>query len=378
MTVAVGSAGADVRGDVRVTVTEGSGAIHVTSPVKALYGDAIEEAALAMLRSFSLKTVDLTLEDSGALPFVLEARLEAALMEWTGEGLLPIEGSAGRQRERSARRSRLYVPGGVPKMFPNAGLYRPDVVILDLEDSVADSEKTAARVLVRRALRALEFDGCERAVRINAGERGKEDLMAVAEAGVDLVLVPKCESGDELRELAAILEDTGSKAELLPILESALGIHRAFDLAISTPKVTGLAFGTEDYLTDIGARRRADGAESQFALGAVVNAARAARVTPLASVFSKVDDEDGLMMYCQTMRDLGFEGVGCIHPRQVRAVHAAFRPSEGELVAARRLVLGYEAAVSEGRGVVAVDGQMVDTPVYERAKAVLRRAEEGP
>lgn len=373
MKTIVGHFGPDVRGDARITVTSGSGKITLDSSVEELYGDQILATAQEILNRFEQPQVDLQIEDSGALPFVLEARLESALSQHLNLPAPDLPSLDRPKTPRSPRRTRLYVPGSVPKMMPNAGLYRPDVLILDLEDSVLPEEKPAARVLVQKALATLDWPGCERAVRINSGEQGIEDLKAIARLGVDLVLVPKCEWPDAILVMGDILQELGSHAELLPIIESAIGIEAAYDICSATERVTAIAIGLEDYLTDIRAKRTPEGHESYYAMGRIVNAARASAVTPLASVYSKVDDEEGLSHYSKRMMDLGFEGVGCIHPRQVPVVHAAFQPSLEEADQATAIIEQFEAAQTRGDGAISVNGQMVDAPVYERAKNILSR-----
>lgn len=372
--IAVGEHGPAVRSDVWIGVTDAPSASYdLTTSVEPLYGRAIRTQVEAALERFGRPGLHLEIRDSGALPFVLEARLEAALCAFLGQELPLILGRKHSVTRDRLRRTRMYVPGNGPKLFANAGLYRPDGLILDLEDSVAPDAKFAARALVRRALGNLDWPQCERMVRINSGPAGLDDLAAVVPQGVDAVLVPKAEEGEALREIAARLDALEVGTVLIPIVESALGVQRAFDIASASPRVVAVAIGLEDYVADLRAERTDEGLESAYACGAIVNAARAAGVSPLASVFSKVDDPEGMRRYAERARRMGFDGVGCIHPRQVRPAHEAFTPSVDELESARAIVEGFEAALAEGRGAVAVGGRMVDAPVYQRARLALRR-----
>ena len=389
---AAGMRGPDIRSDCWVEVREpasGPPSIEVFSRVEAIYGQSTRALVSATLESLAANDLSVTLQDSGALPFTLQARLEAAVRRLRPPGgragggvALPALNPATRypaDRDR-LRRSRLYLPGNTPKFFINAGLHGPDAVILDLEDSVPPEEKDAARMLVRAALRAVSFYGAEKMVRINRLPDGLEDVRTLAPHGVHTFLIPKVEHADDVRAVHDLIVDlrrdgiVPDELFLIPIVESARGVAAAGAIASAAPSVVALAIGLEDYTADIGAQRTTEGRESLWAISQVVNAARAAGVQPLGSVFSNVDDAGGLQAYTQSCRQLGFEGVGCIHPRQVRAVHDAFTPVPAEIERASRIAAGYEAARALGQGVVAVDGTMVDAPVAARAYKTLRLA----
>ena len=379
-----GTRGVGVRSDAWVQVERAHGVPNVmlTSRVEALYGDSIRELIAGTLEMLGAHAVSLTMEDSGALPFVLMARIETALRRMqpaTGAALPARHPSSleGSSKQRT-RRTRLYLPGNTPRFFINAGLYKSDAIILDLEDSVASDEKDAARVMVRNALRAVDFYGAERIVRINAGAMGLDDVRATAPHGVQAYLLPKVEEADEVRTVSVLLDglqqsgDTTYPVQLIPIIESAKGVLNASEIASASPLVAALAIGLEDYTTDIGAQRSADGRESLWARSQIVNAARAAGIQPLASIYSDVDDSEGFVRWVREAKQMGFDGVGCLHPRQVAPAHAAFAPSTAEVERARRIVAAFDEAKAGGQGVVSVDGKMVDAPIVERAQRVLR------
>ena len=259
-------------------------------------------------------------------------------------------------------------------------MHAPDGVILDLEDAVAASEKDAARIMVRNALRTVDFKGAERMVRINQGDRGLQDLDWIVPHNVNVILVPKVEDPADLVAIDArvteIMAEQGVSQEifLMPIIESALGAWRAFEIASASPRIVALAIGLEDYTADIGVQRTLDGRESFWARSQVINGAVAAGVQPIDTVFSDVADEAGLLASCHEGKGLGFVGKGCIHPRQIATVHAAFAPGEAELAKAKRIVLAFEAAESQGLGVVSLGSKMIDAPVVKRAQATLRQA----
>ncbi|MGC8762440.1 MAG: aldolase/citrate lyase family protein [Acidobacteriota bacterium] len=384
-----GRRGEKVRSDCWVRVepkTRGGLKVSVTTKVEAMYGEAVRATVLRTLEALGFRHGEVSVEDQGALDFVLMARVEAAVKRaGLGEGreALPEPGpgfGARTSRERF-RRSRLYLPGNEPKYFLNAALHEPDGVILDLEDSVAPPEKDAARILVRNALRAVDFGASERMVRINQGERGLGDVDAVVPHNVHMLLIPKAESAEQVRavderaERARKAAGLGAPVLLMPIIESALGCFRALEIATASPNVAGLTIGLEDYTADIGAPRTPEGRESFWARSVVVNAARAAGVTPIDTVFSDVTDMEGLRAACLEAKALGFEGKGCIHPRQVPVVHEAFAPTAEEVEKAKRVVLAFEEAERRGLGVVALGSKMVDPPVVKRALRTVKMAE---
>ena len=371
MTTSVGEFGATIRSDVWISVTDAPrSGYDLTSSVDVIYGASIRSLIESWLDRFGRAGVHLEIRDSGALPFAFEARLEAALCSHLGLSLPVLERRAFAVRRERLRRTRLYVPGNGPKLFPNAGLYRPDGLILDLEDSVAPEAKFAARALVRRAFGTLDWSSCERLLRINSGSAGLADVEAVVPQGVDAILVPKVEDGEFLREISALLDRLGVSTLLIPLIESARGVLNLFEIATASPRVVAMSLGLEDYVTDLRAERSSEGAETAFAQGQLVNAARAAGVSPLASVFPGVDDPLAMYDYARRARSLGFDGVGCIHPRQIRPAHEAFAPSSEELDLAQAIVEGFEAS---DRGAISVRGRMVDAPVYERARMTLAR-----
>jgi citrate lyase subunit beta/citryl-CoA lyase len=262
----------------------------------------------------------------------------------------------------------------------NAGLHRPDGLILDLEDSVAPAEKDAARVLVRNALRVVDFHGAERMVRINQGEHGLADLDWIVPHGVQLVLLPKVEAPAQVvaarDRIDALRAAHGRVAPvwLMPIVESARGAWLAYEIAAATDTVVGLAIGLEDYTADIGAERTLEGRESFWARAQVLNGARAAGVQPIDTVFSDVADMDALRKSVEEARSLGFVGKGCIHPRQIPVVHDAFAPPAAAIEKATKIVRAFEVAQARGLGVVSLGSKMIDPPVVRRAQATVASA----
>lgn len=383
-----GKRGDKVRSDCFVEIiAEKSGGlkIEIASKVKPMFGTSIKKQISEMCSFFNLKNARVTVEDNGALPFVIAARFEAALKRLNPkeerEFLLPVEGQkSGKTKKDKLRRSRLYLPGNEPKFFPNAGLHKPDGIILDLEDSVSPSEKDAARLLVRNALRSVDFYGCEKMVRINQLPNGLDDLKYIIPHNVNVILIPKCETGEQVIETALeiirIKVATNIKSDIyvMPIIESAKGIINAYEIASASPDVCALTIGLEDYTADIGTQRTFEGKESLFARSMIVNAAKAAGVQAIDSVFSDIENMEALRQSVIEAKSLGFEGKGCIHPRQIPVVHESFAPGSDEIEKAKKIVLAFEEAEKKGLGVVSLGSKMIDAPVVKRAQKTIELA----
>jgi len=379
-----GNSGPKVRSDCEITFElkdEGGIIIDLVSKVKSLYGESIESLTSEILEFFGIKSALVKINDSGALPFVIAARIESAVKKLIKTDLdyLPefiMENSYSTSRDRF-RFSRLYLPGNTPGFMINAGLHSADGIILDLEDSVASEKKDEARLLVRNALRQINFYGAERMVRINQGVRGLEDLHYVIPHNVNLILIPKCENTDYVKsvesEITAIKKklNLNNQVFLMPVIESALGIENSFEIARSSGNVVAIAIGLEDYTADLGVPRTDEGKESFYARTRIVVAAKAAGIQPIDSVFSDVGDMEALKQNVLISKSLGFEGMGCIHPRQIPVIRQGFAPDETEIEKSRMIVLAFEKAKLKGLGVVALGSKMIDPPVVFRAQKTI-------
>lgn len=383
-----GHSGAEIRSDVQVRVEprdRGGVDIAIESRVQAYYGTSIRRQAEEVLEALAVRHAQVQIHDEGALPFVIAARIEAAVRRaGLGQGtrVLPERIALPEPSARDRmRRSRLYVPGSEPKYFVNAALHGADGIILDLEDSVHVSEKDAARLLVRNALRAVDFLQCERMVRINQLPFGLQDLDEVVPESPDLILIPKVENPNQVidadRRIAEIKADYGITRSiwLMPILESALGIENAFAIAKASEQIVAITIGLEDYTADLGVVKTTSGVESLYARQRVVNAARAAGVQAIDSVFGDVGDMEGLQRWGLNSRALGFEGMGCVHPMQIAVIHEAFAPTSAEIERAQRIVAAYNEAQQKGLGVVSLGSKMIDPPVVQRALKLIARAQ---
>ncbi len=359
--------------------------LNLQSKVESMYGDSIRDLILEMCKFFNLKNVKIKVEDYGALAYTLAARFETAIKRaqprTKKEYLLPFsKKSTYKSTNDRLRRSRLYLPGNEPKYFVNAGLHNPDGIILDLEDSVSPAQKDAAQLVVRNALRSVDFYSSERMVRINQLPKGLDDLKYIVPHNVHVILIPKVESAEQVKsvekEVLRIKKEHKITNDIyfIPIIESALGVIKAFEIALASNYNCALAIGLEDYTADIGTQRTDEGKESFFARSMVVNAARAAGIQPIDSVYSDVANMEGLKESVVEAKSLGFEGKGCIHPRQVKVVHEAFAPSDEEISKAKKIIQAFEDADKKGLGVVSVGSKMIDPPVVKRALKTINLA----
>jgi citrate lyase subunit beta / citryl-CoA lyase len=380
--------GKDVRSDVHVWIEpreRGGIDIVLESRVKAYYGDSIRSQTESVLGSLGVPSAQVLIHDEGALPFVISARIEAAVKRaglGDGKKALPAANPLPEPsiRERM-RRSRLYLPGSEPKYFVNALLHGPDAIILDLEDSVHPSEKDAARLLVRNALRAVDFGSCERMVRINQLPLGLEDLDEIIPESPDLILIPKVEAPNHVLEVCQRIEQLKLRHDikrpiwLMPILESAVGIENAYKIASASAQIAALTIGLEDYTADLGVVKTMLGTESLYARQRIVTAARAAGVQAIDSVFGDIGDMEGLRVWGLNARAMGFEGMGCVHPMQIPVVHQAFAPTQMEVEKALRIVAAFNEAQQRGLSVVSLGSKMIDPPVVQRALKLIARAQ---
>jgi citrate lyase subunit beta/citryl-CoA lyase len=282
----------------------------------------------------------------------------------------------------------LYAPGNQPNLVAKVGRFGSDAIILDLEDAVPLAEKASTRPAVRAALPTLA-GGPLRYVRVNAMDSGltRDDLQAVVCADLEGIKLPKVEAPEQLVEAESLLEQTERQAglevgqiDLIPLVETAKGVLNARSIAEAGRRVRHLGFGGADFCRDVGVRFSStlwepDGLELQYARSQIVLASRAAGLEPPTdTVWLDVRDNAGLEQDARIALRLGFGGKSAIHPGQIEVIHRVFTPSEDELAYARRVVEAFQQAEAEGSAAIAVDGRLVDYPIYIKAKWVLERA----
>ncbi|MDR3280083.1 MAG: CoA ester lyase [Synergistaceae bacterium] len=276
----------------------------------------------------------------------------------------------------------LYLPGNNPSMLLRGYLYKPDGLVIDLEDSVPMTEKDAARILVREALNSGSFGECEVTVRINGldTEHWRKDVAEVVPRGAS-VRVPKVDVPQTVRDLDEEISRVESESGILSgstkifcLLETALGIWNAYDIAKASPRVTAIIPGGEDLAADFRTSRSKDGTELEWTRRMLIIAARAAGVDALDTVYPYVTDGDGLRREVSFIKQLGFDGKSVIHPSQIEIIHEIYAPTEREIETARRIVAAASEAASRGIVAISMDGRMIDAPVIRRAEFTLMRA----
>ena len=281
------------------------------------------------------------------------------------------------------RRSMMFVPGNNPGMIRDAHIYGSDCIMFDLEDSVSINEKDAARFLVYKALTSLKYGKKELVVRITdlGSGLGVTDLEAMVRAQPDVIRLPKTETAQDVTdcetEIARIEREIGlpeGKTKMMAAIESAKGVLNAYDIARSSSRLIGIALGAEDYVTDLRTTRSPEGIELLFARSMIVNAARAAGIAALDTVYSDVNNEEGFIAEATLIKKLGFDGKSIINPRQIEPLHRVFTPTEKDIIKAKAIMEAIAEAELRGSGVASLNGKMIDKPVVERARYMIERA----
>jgi citrate lyase subunit beta/citryl-CoA lyase len=277
------------------------------------------------------------------------------------------------------RRSALYMPGANARALEKARTLPADALILDLEDSVAPDAKDAARRQVVAVLREGGYGPRELIVRINAPATpwGPDDLAAVAASAADALLLPKVQSRDDVLGVVEALRNAGAPPGLAvwAMAETPLAFLRLDAIAGAHPRLTMIVVGTADLVKDLHARHSRERAETATALSMAVLAARAHGIGVLDGVHFDLDDDAGLRFSCEQGRSMGFDGKTLIHPKQIAAANAAFGPSAEEVDAARRIVAAWQQARAAGKGVVVVDGRLVEHLHVQEAERLLAMAD---
>ncbi|MFL2547223.1 MAG: HpcH/HpaI aldolase/citrate lyase family protein [Candidatus Rariloculaceae bacterium] len=283
----------------------------------------------------------------------------------------------------TAMRSLLFIPGNKQNMLEKAAGFRPDVFVPDMEDSVPDGEKGSARETIHSFLPTLAQSGIPVLPRVNALDTGwtEQDLSAIVGPHISGISIGKIEGTHDIETVSDLLNELESandieigSLKLIPWLESARALVKCFEICSSSPRITGVAFGAEDYTHDMGIERLDDESEVVYARQVLCVAARAARVTALDTPFFRFKDDDGLRMDCSRSRQFGFKGRFAIHPAQIEGINEMFSPSEKEIEYARKVVAAFEEAEASGRGSTSLDGKVIDVPVVKRARSLLELA----
>ena len=276
------------------------------------------------------------------------------------------------------RRSVLYMPGANTRALEKARSLPADALIFDLEDAVAPDAKETARANVVAAASSRSYGKREIAIRCNGLSTawGKADVAAIAKSGVDAILVPKVESAAEVANVVALLDAAGAPVSMMvwAMMETPRGILRAEEIAGAHPRLALFIMGTNDLVKDMRARHTPMRLPMVTALGLGMLAARAHGLTILDGVYNDIKDEAGFRAACQQGLEMGFDGKTLIHPSQVEPCNEIFAPSAAELESANKIVAAFKAAQAEGKGVVTVDGRMIENLHVEQAERALALA----
>ena len=277
------------------------------------------------------------------------------------------------------RRTMLFMPGNNPAMVQDAAILGSDSIILDLEDAVSLTEKDSARILVREAIKTVDYSEVEVVVRINplTTEFATEDIDVISRVKPDALMIPKA-TEEELQEVSRRLDlieaEEGfenKSIKLIPIVETAYGVENVYNIIKASDRVTAVLLGAEDLTSDLGIKRTKEGNEILFARNRVAVACRAMRVDSIDTPFTDTNDFEGLKKDIILAKSLGMTGKASINPRQIDTIHSIYAPTESEIIHAQRVLDAMEQAEAEGKGVFSLDGKMVDAPIINRAKTTV-------
>lgn len=280
---------------------------------------------------------------------------------------------------KKLRRTMLFMPGNNPGMLQNAGILGADSIILDLEDAVSLTEKDSARILVREAIKNVDYSDVEVVVRVNplTTEYAREDIDVIARVKPDALMIPKA-TEEELMEINSILdkieEEEGFEKEsikLIPLVESAYGVENVYNIIKASKRIVGILLGGEDLTSDLGIKRTKEGEEIFYARNKVAVACKAMKVDAIDTPFTDTNDFEGLEKDTRKAKSLGMTGKASINPRQIDTIHSVYAPTKEEIRHAERVLEAMEEAKREGKGVFSLDGKMVDAPIINRAKTTI-------
>lgn len=294
----------------------------------------------------------------------------------TAETMSPTS-DTDRAAPRRPRRSCLYMPGTNTRAHDKARSLACDVVIFDLEDSVAPDAKAAARDIVAAEVARGGFGTREVVVRINHGATAwaKDDLAAAAKAGADAVLLPKVSGGEDIAAAGRALDALDAPTRLWAMMETARGVMDAPAIAVAHPRLRLFAMGLEDFAKELRADKSAPRTAMLYALERTILVARAHGLGVLDGVYPAFSDDGGFTAECIQGAMLGFDGKQLIHPRQIEAANTAFAPAPAKLVEAKRVIAAFDEARAKGQGIATLDGRMIEQLHVAEARALIAYAE---
>ena len=285
--------------------------------------------------------------------------------------------------KKRLRRTMMFLNCQKPGLIKDPYIYKPDSIMLDLEDAVAEKEKDVARFSLYHALQEIDYRGVERVVRINGLDSPywKEDIRCAVAGGCDSIRIPKTESAKDVylveKEVIQAEKEFGipeGRTLIMAAIESARGVMRALDICEASERLFGIALSGGDYTKDLQTHITGTGLELMGARQNMVIAARAAGVQCFDTVYTDLDNMKGFKQDVETIHLMGFDGKSIINPRQISVVHEIFTPKQKDIIFAEKVVREIDDKKAKGIGVFTVDGKMIDIAFYDGAKRTIELA----
>ena len=285
--------------------------------------------------------------------------------------------------KKRLRRTMMFLNAQKPGLIKDPYIYKPDSIMLDLEDAVAENQKDAARFSLYHALKEINYRGCERVVRINGLDTPywEEDIHCAVAGGCDAIRIPKTESALDVQRLETVVEECEKKygipeghTLIMAAIESARGVMKALDICEASERLFGIALSGGDYTKDLQTHITGTGLELMGARQNMIIAARAAGVQCFDTVYTNLDDMEGFRHDVETIHLMGFDGKSIINPRQINIVHEIFTPTQKDIIFAEKVVKEIDEKKAQGIGVFTVDGKMIDIAFYDGAKRTIELA----
>lgn len=285
--------------------------------------------------------------------------------------------------KKRLRRTMMFLNAQKPGLIKDTYIYRPDSIMLDLEDAVAENQKDAARFSLYHALKTIDYRGCERVVRINGLDTPywKEDIRCAVAGGCDAIRIPKTERPEDVRTVEDHIEAAEKefgipegRTLIMAAIESARGVMKALDICEASERLFGIALSGGDYTKDLQTHITGTGIELMGARQNMIIAARAAGVQCFDTVYTNLDDMEGFRRDVETIHLMGFDGKSIINPRQITIVHEIFTPTPKDIIFAEKVVKEIDDKKARGIGVFTVDGKMIDIAFYDGARRIIALA----
>ena len=285
--------------------------------------------------------------------------------------------------KKRLRRTMMFLNAQKPGLIKDPYIYRPDSIMLDLEDAVAENQKDAARFSLYHALKTIDYRGCERVVRINGLDTPywKEDIRCAVAGGCDAIRIPKTERPEDVStvegRIGAAEKEFGipeGRTLIMAAIESARGVMKALDICEASERLFGIALSGGDYTKDLQTHITGTGIELMGARQNMIIAARAAGVQCFDTVYTNLDDMEGFRRDVETIHLMGFDGKSIINPRQITIVHEIFTPTPKDIIFAEKVVKEIDDKKARGIGVFTVDGKMIDIAFYDGARRIIALA----